>query len=193
MQRREALRLLATAAALPLIPEHLFAILRTARAQATTSPAPRTLNPHQYQTVTRMAEIILPESDTPGATSVHVNDFIDLILTEWNTAEERSQFLAGIDDTDSRSRTLFGKVFLELSNEQQVEIVRLLDNEMAAILANAGENGDHVQPPFFHNLKRLTLVGYYTSEAGATQELHFKIITRHYDGCVTASGTKASQ
>lgn len=193
MQRREALRLLATAAALPLIPDNLFALLRTARAQIATSAAPRTLNPNQYQTITRIAEIILPETDTPGATSVHVNDFIDLILTEWCTPEERSQFLSGLSDTDARSQKLFGKTFLELSNDQQAEIVRSLDDEMAANFARAHDNEDNIKPPFFHNLKRLILVGYYTSEAGAKQELHFKMITGHYVGCVTSSETKESQ
>src|SRR5690242_18842364 len=148
MQRREALRLLATAAALPLIPADLFALLRTARAQAVTSSTPRTLNPHQYQTVTRIADIILPETNTPGATSVHVNDFIDLILTEWYTREERSQFLNGLADTDARSQKLFGKTFLQASIDQQVEMVRLLDDEMAASFATAGDDGDTTQPPF---------------------------------------------
>jgi len=193
MQRREALRLLATAAALPLIHVDLFALLRTARAQAVTSSTPRTLNPHQYQTVTRIADIILPETNTPGATSVHVNDFIDLILTEWYTPEERSQFLNGLADTDARSQKLFGKTFLQASIDQQVEMVRLLDDEMAASFATAGDDGDTTQPPFFHNLKRLTLIGYYTSEAGAKQELHFKTITGQYVGCVAVSETKESQ
>jgi hypothetical protein len=193
MQRREALRLLATAAALPLIPDDLFALLRTARAQTAASPTPRALSPHQYETVTRIAEIILPETNTPGATSVHVNDFIDLMLTEWYSPEERAQFLSGLDDTDARSQKLFGKTFLELSNDQQAEIVRILDDEMAANFAKTHDNGDDAQPPFFHNLKRLTLVGYYTSEAGAKQELHFKMITGHYVGCVPAGETKASQ
>jgi hypothetical protein len=32
-------------------------------------------------------------------------------------------------------------------------------------------------------LRRLVLTAYYTSEAGATQELHFEMIPDRYEGC----------
>ena len=192
MERRHALRLLATAAVSPFVPAELFGILQAARTEVATTATPRTLDPRQYQMVTRMAEIILPETDTPGAAAAHVNDFIDLILTEWAGAEERDQFLAGLADTDDRSRTKFGKVFLELSAGQQTEIIQLLDDETATAMSkhsgriNSGGS-------FFHTMKRLTLTGYFTSEAGAKQALHFKIIPGRYDGCVPAGETKATR
>jgi hypothetical protein len=33
-------------------------------------------------------------------------------------------------------------------------------------------------------MKELTLVGYYTSEIGATRELHHAPVPGRYDGCV---------
>jgi hypothetical protein len=192
MERRDALRLLATAAALPFIPRELLAALRLARTE-TAGTTPRTLNPHQYQTVTRMAEIILPETNTPGATAAHVNDFIDLILTEWYTAEERDRFLTGLQEADARCVKLFGKPLLDLAPEQQEEMVAILDREMAAEIAKRKQDAPDADDSFFHSLKGLTLTGYYTSEAGAKQELQFKIITGHYDGCVPAGETKSSQ
>ena len=84
MERREALRLLGMAAALPLIPRESYAILRSARSKVDSDGgALRTLSAKQDATVTRMAELILPETDTPGARAARVNEFIDLILTEW--------------------------------------------------------------------------------------------------------------
>lgn len=192
MERRDALRLLATAAALPLVPTELLAKLRVARAETGNGSSPRTLNPHQYQTVTRMAEIILPETDTPGATGAHVNDFIDLILTEWYEEDERKRFLAGLEQIDRQSVNRFGKAFVDLTPGQQAEIVRALDDEMAAAIARQG-NRDEGHDNFFHTMKRLTLTGYFTSEAGATQELHFKIIPGHYDGCVPADEPKSGK
>ena len=192
MERRDALRLLATAAALPFLPTELLAALRVARAETGGNSTPRTLNPHQYQTVTRMAEIILPETDTPGATVAHVNDFIDLILTEWCDQDERARFLAGLEQTDKQCVNRFGKAFVDLAPGPQDEIVHALDDEMAASIAkpNTGDNG---HDNFFHTMKRLTLTGYFTSEAGAKQELHFKIIPGHYDGCVPKSEPKSGK
>ena len=193
MERRDALRLLATAAALPFLPTELLATLRVARAETRSGSASTTLNPHQYQTVTRMAEIILPETETPGATAAHVNDFIDLLLTEWYDEQERKRFLDGLAETDERSRQRFGPAFLDLQPGQQEEIVRALDDEMAAAVAKPHSRGDEGRDTFFHTMKRLTLTGYFTSEAGAKQELHFKIIPGHYDGCVPASEAKSGK
>ena len=102
MNRREALQLLATAAALPLAPRSLLAALQQARAVVATESTPRTLNPRQYASVKTIAELILPRTDTPGATDVGAADFIDLILTEWYEEPEKSRFLAGLADVDAR-------------------------------------------------------------------------------------------
>jgi hypothetical protein len=45
-------------------------------------------------------------------------------------------------------------------------------------------------PDFYPSMKRLTLTGYFTSEVALKQELHFKIIPGHYDGCVPAEALK---
>ena len=91
MDRRDALRLLATGAALQLAPRNLLVVLREARAQLVTPVALRTLNPHQDATVKAMAEFILPKTDTPGATDVGAGEFIDLMLTEWYDEQDRAR------------------------------------------------------------------------------------------------------
>src|SRR3989442_5504288 len=127
MDRREAIRLLATAAGLSLVPQELRALLREARAEIGALPALRTLDAHQNETVTTMAEMIIPETETPGAKAAHVNEFIDLILTEWHNDEERTRFLHGLADVDVRSHKLFGKDFVECTSDQQTEILTVLD------------------------------------------------------------------
>src|SRR5262245_12567022 len=101
MERREALRLLGSAAMLQLIPGELFAVLRAARVEVDSGGALRTLHAKQNATVTRMADLILPETDTPGAGTARVNEFIDLIVTEWYNDEERARFLDGLANVDS--------------------------------------------------------------------------------------------
>src|SRR3981081_1156121 len=130
MDRREALRLLAWGEAVQLAPGNLLASLREARALLGTQTTPRTLDPHQYATVTAIAELILPRTDTPGATDVCVSEFIDLIVTEWYTPEERTRFLNGLADVDVRTRALFGKNFVESSTSQQAQILTALGEQM---------------------------------------------------------------
>jgi len=95
MQRREALRLLAATAALPILSRDAFSLFREVHQQLAEAPALKTLNPHQNATVTAISELIVPQTDTPGAKAVRVNEFIDLILTEWYEGDEKSAFSGG--------------------------------------------------------------------------------------------------
>jgi hypothetical protein len=194
MQRRELFRLLAAGAALPVFDSNLLAAFQDAHPKSTY--ALRTLNPHQNATVVTITDLIIPETDTPGAKAVRVNEFIDLILTEWAHENERQDFLAGLDDVDKRSNDIFGKNFIDGTPVQQSAIVSELDQRYAI------DHEDRATHPFVrrpHNpqltgdffgvVKRLTLYGYYTSEVGFTQELRKQIIPGAYHGCTPVSGT----
>src|SRR5579871_3953131 len=177
MERREVLRMLATGAVLQLAPHKMLVVMREARAFLANESAPRSLNAHQYATVKEMAEMILPATETPGASDVGAGEFIDLILTEWSDEGERTRFVAGLDDVDTRSKRLFGKDFVDCSTVQQAEILVALGEKMAEdterLRNQAFANAESPDAGFYSMLRRLTLTAYYTSEAGATQELHF--------------------
>src|SRR5215471_1440866 len=92
MDRREVLRLLATGGLLQLAPTKLFAVLREAQVLVQNQNSPRTLNAHQYSTTKAMAEMIIPRTDTPGASDVGVPDFMDLLLTECTRKRNEPDF-----------------------------------------------------------------------------------------------------
>ena len=187
MHRRQALRLLASAATLPLLSREAFSLFQAVHDQMPEQPVLKTLNPHQNDTVSTIAEIIIPQTNTPGAKAARVNEFIDLILTEWYDEEERSTFLTGLADVDSRTRDLYSKDFVECAEKQQVEVLQALDDEVAAGRAEADVRRRRNRPPeknFFFMMKQLTLVGYYTSQIGFEQELHGEIIPSHHASCV---------
>jgi hypothetical protein len=187
MQRREALRLLASAAALPLLSREAFSMFQAVHEQLPEQAVLRTLNPHQNATVTTISEIIIPQTDTPGAKAARVNEFIDLILTEWYDDEEKSIFLTGLAEVDASTRNLLGKDFVDCEEKLQTEILRGLDDEVAAGRADIRRGRSRRRPPernFFFMIKQLTLIGYYTSQIGFEQELHGEIIPARHAGCV---------
>jgi hypothetical protein len=120
------------------------------------------LDSDQAELLATIAEHILPETDTPGARAVGVHRFIDAMVAESYGAEERRQFLTGLAAFDDRA-------FLTRSPSDQLALLSELDR--------AGD-------PFFRSLKDLTLVGYYTSEIGATRELQYAPLPGRYNGCV---------
>lgn len=185
MNRRGMLRLLGSAA-IPalagLTPERLFALAEELHRRL-AAPEPRSLrvlDRHQNEIVTAIAEMIIPETDTPGARAARVNEFIDLIVAEWYDGEERERFLSGIGGVDARSRSTFGSDFLSRSETERVALLRALDAEVSA-LREARKNPDQ---HFFQQMKWLTVYGYYTSELGVTLELKEEVVPGRYDPCV---------
>lgn len=124
-----------------------------------------------------LVERIIPTTDTPGAIEAGVPDFIELILAKGLMAEDAKRFIAGIDEVGDLSRSHYGSDYIELSAVHQDAILTGLEQEAV----NARHDG---VTPFFQLLKELTLVGYYTSEIGATQEIRYLPIPGSYDGCV---------
>jgi gluconate 2-dehydrogenase gamma chain len=195
MKRRELLQLLATGAAFQLAPRQLMVVLGEARVLLASQSSARILNAHQEATVKAVAEMILPRTDTPGAADVGAAVFIDLVLTEWYDEADCKRFLAGIADVDARSNTLFGRDFVDCQTIQRSQVLVDLGEQMARDIARMNDlrvpEGEFpVDTNFYAMLRRLTLTAYYTSEAGATEELHFEIVPCGYQGCATEHSGK---
>lgn len=188
MHRREALRIFAAGAVLPVLTPEMFAIFR--QAQPSAGYTLRTLNPQQNDTVVAMIDQIIPATATPGAKGARVNEFIDIILTEWATPEERKAFLDGLAGIDKQSQALYGKNFAEASSEQQLVQLRAIDDAVMTNRTTRPRHGNTVTKPdaqlegdFWEVFKRTTVHGYYTSEIGFKQELKLEIIPGAQHGC----------
>ena len=188
MHRRELFRLLGAGAALPVVSPELLAMLQ--QAQPGAGYALRTLDAHQNATVVAMIDLTIPATDTPGAKAARVNEFIDLILTEWATEEERKHFLDGLADIDKQSNNLFGKNFVEASSAQREAQLRSIDDVEMANHQEKAKHGNTVPETdaqmkgrFWIVFKNITLHGYYTSEIGFTQELKLQVIPGAQHGC----------
>ena len=195
MQRRDALKFLATGAIATGAAPDLVAFFQ--EAHPASGYALRTLNPHQNATVILMSEIIIPETDTPGAKGARVNEFIDVILTEWATEDDRNHFLDGLASVDKQSNELYGKDFVDASPAQQLALLRALDEAVGMLAGRPARHSNTVpdwdtqlRGNFFTVFKGITLHGYYTSEVGFSRELGLQIIPGAQHGCVPVAAEK---
>jgi hypothetical protein len=178
MNRREVLHLLSGIAVAPMLlpssPEGLWELGRVIHGRL-ASRTGRSLDAHQMELVTHLAELILPETDTPGATSAKVPQFIDLMLTEWYPTTERDRFLEGLADIDARGRRDHGGVFLDLRAADQSALLQALDGVKGA--EGSAEDA-------FATVKQLTIYGYFTSEIVMKDVIHYQVIPGRFDGCI---------
>jgi hypothetical protein len=192
MQRRDVLKFLMSTAAMSAIPAELIAVVQQTMAQTSSSSGLRTLNPDQNAIVVTVSELMIPKTDTPGAKDANVNEFIDLLLSDWFDAAETEKFLQGLAQIDDACRKRFGSGFVQSNSSQQCAVLKQFD-DTAIKFASAHKNLDaSPEPPnFFYTFKRMTLVGYYTSEIGFKQELRKTIIPPGHAGCAPLTGEKA--
>ncbi|MFB6097700.1 MAG: gluconate 2-dehydrogenase subunit 3 family protein [Salinibacter sp.] len=158
-------------------------VLSGCRRQTGADWSPSLLSEAQNEVVSQMAQIIIPATDTPGADAAHVNRFIDAMVGESYLEKDRKRFMDGLEEVRARCKERYGAPFPELGDEKQRAVVAELDD--AAFGPDASE--DREEPTFYRTFKELVVIGYYTSEVGATQELKTNIVPGYYDGDVPYS------
>lgn len=177
MDRREALHHLSTLVGGTLSAPTVTAILAGCRAESTPAWTPSVLSTPQRELVELLVDRIIPPTETPGAKDVGVSAFIDRLLDQWVDGAERERFLRGLDAVDDEANAAHGVGFREATPAQQDALLTRLDQQAAEARAGRAD-----PLPFFAVLKEWTLVGYYTSEAGATQELQWLAAPGRYQG-----------
>jgi gluconate 2-dehydrogenase gamma chain len=163
------------------------AILATQKGYSVTTPAgrkPSILIPPQMSIVSAVSEILIPRTDTPGAIDVGVPRFIDLMLEDVCTQKDREHYLAGLADFDAAAHTEQGKEFLALEPAHQVALVRRFHDAAVIEDQRAARLREDLQRPFILMTKELTLLGFFTSQAGATQVLQYVAVPGSYHACL---------
>lgn len=165
MQRRDVIRLLgslgATSALASLPGERLWAVGMDAHRRA-PGRALRVLSQEAAEAIARIADLVLPRTDTPGALDVGCVEFIDLLLAEWFKPEDRDLLLKGLAAIDTTPATLPATA--------------------RAIEAQPRGAKDTASGAWWE-FKYLTLFGWFTSERVMKDVLKYQIWPGRYGGC----------
>ena len=176
MERRDLIRWLAATAGVYAVqafaPAELLAFGRAVHRGANSGLS---RFGHLQRTIIMAAERILP-----GSTEANVGVFIDKMLADWQTPEERARLIAGLDDLDARCRTSAGRDFVNCAEAEQVAVLTALDSEVTAL--RAGPGNARANEHWFAMLKFLTVYGWCTSETGM-HALGLYPLASRYDGC----------
>jgi gluconate 2-dehydrogenase gamma chain len=185
MNRREALQRAAWVLGYTISVPTMSAVLNGCQAKPELAFTPSFLTADQAALVAEVSEIIIPKTDTPGAKDVGVPQFIDVLLRDCYKKEDQETFLKGLDEFDKGAKDAYGDAFLDLDPEKQVEYVTKVHGDMIA--ATKGVDMRDKPRPFMHSMKELTVVGFFTSEPGATQVLQYEPVPGSYKGCIPLS------
>jgi len=170
--------------AYPFASDELFG--QTAEAHHHEAPAthedaqPQFFNKADFATISRIVDLIIPATDTPGALAAGVPAYVDLVIAR-NT-DQQLVTADGLRWLDAEATRAGSKKFLDLTEKQQLSILEPLCE--LADKTNGLARGRSVQ--FFALIKRLTADGYYTSRQGLRDELEYKgnSAMAEYPSCV---------
>ncbi|WP_346239102.1 gluconate 2-dehydrogenase subunit 3 family protein [Niabella insulamsoli] len=136
--------------------------------------------------ITALAELIIPATDTPGATDANVADYIIHAVMEQLSTKDANNFVAGLHEVEEVAQKKMNKDFLQCSVKEQTEVLLIVRKNHAFFRRPLIKKIDRKLrgTSFFESLKELTVVGFCSSEVGATAALRYDFIPTEYKPCI---------
>jgi hypothetical protein len=179
IDRREAIRRAALIMGMSISAPAVMGILNGCTPRPELNWQPTLFTEDQAALIMELAETIIPRTDTPGSKDVGVPAFIELMIKDCYGKEDQDRFIAGIGEFDSSCESETGDTFLSLDPEKRLAFAK--SQNQKALEQKEGPR------PFFLMVKELTLLGFFTSEPGATQVLQYLPVPGQYKGCIPLS------
>jgi hypothetical protein len=132
---------------------------------------------HQSATLDAISDLMIPDTDTPGAKAAQVNRFIDLLLSA-EDADVQKNYVEALGWLDGHCLAKYQQPFVGLGRADQESVLTILTQPTADPALSYGLEK-------FAILKRSIVSAYYSSEIGMLQELRYQTNSFQpgYPGC----------
>ena len=130
-----------------------------------------------------VGETIIPTTDTPGAKATKIGGFMAMMVLDCYEPQDQKAFTEGLVKFRKEFEELYGEEFEGSTTKQRTKYLNALNDKA---LEYQKINVENVEAPahYFKMMKELTLLGYFTSEIGATQARRYVETPGRYDGCM---------
>ena len=187
MNRREVLQRVAMLMGGAISAPAALAVLNGCSPKPDATWQPLFLSKEEGAMVEDVADLIVPRTTTPGARDVGVPAFIDVILKDVYPAEDQARFISGLRDFDAEAQRVHGKPFLQLPQTQRMSFLQQIHDAAAAdekVQADKDVPAAERKRPFILMMKELTLLGFFSSQVGATQVLQYVAVPGGFQACI---------
>ena len=162
LSRRDLLQSIALSVTLgglsPAAAQHVHSLAAEEKSSSGVYKA-KALNPHEYQTLERLADLIIPADDnSPGAVASGACEFIDLLASQ--NPRLLDIYTGGIGWLDQATKRRYSSNFVSAKPSQQTALLDLI----AYRRNESSDLGPGIE--FFDWARRMVVDAYYTSPAG---------------------------
>ncbi|WP_129716265.1 gluconate 2-dehydrogenase subunit 3 family protein [Pedobacter sp. SYP-B3415] len=195
MHRREALKNVAILMGGALSATTLSVIFDSCNAPSKDSD--KLISADHQALITEITDVILPKTSSPGAKEAGVGPFVAMMIKDCFPEAAQKVFVEGLKDVDARAEKAHNKKFVDLGTKERNDIISALRDETVKVIAadkekeekekasgdNATKKEKEKKSYFFAMMRDLTILGFKTSELGATKAFAYVDIPGRYDGC----------
>jgi len=132
----------------------------------------RYFNPGEAALVSRLSDLLLPRTETPGALDVSVPGFIDGLMAQWADDITRTRQRDNLRQLEQLLDDAVSACFVEVSMAKAEQALANFD-------AKAYQSSDLY--PGYKGLKVIISQSYFASEPGATEELKWVAVPGRWD------------
>lgn len=147
---------------------------RVSLAPPSPGAAPRFYAQREFALLSRVSDLLLPRTGTPGALDVGVPRVLDALMTEWASDETKAEHREALVTLDGELSTQVGGDFLVASGDDAERALAEVDR--------AAFEGDGVEG--YRSLKGLITQAYFATEGGALEEEGWVAVPGRWDPCV---------
>lgn len=138
---------------------------------------PRFYGPREMAVLSRVSDLVIPRTETPGALDVEVPAILDRLMAEWADAETRAEHRTALSELDARLGALTGSDFVDAPMERA-------ESALAAVDRAAYDSGGDGAVDGYRALKGLIAQAYFSTEAGAVEEQGWVAVPGRWDPCM---------
>lgn len=136
-----------------------------------TAQSTRFYDEQELALLSRISDLLLPRTETPGALDVNVPGFLDGLMADWANTETQASHRQILAELAQRLGADFTTSNADIAEQRLIE----LDN--LAFTERTGYGG-------YRSLKGLITQSYFASEAGALEEQRWVASPGRWDPCV---------
>lgn len=201
MERRKALKNMGLALGYTIATPTLISLVQSCKTEPILSWTPEFFSKEQVSVVTKLIDIILPKTDTPSASEVQVDTFIDRFANQVMEKEQQDLFTMSMSKFTDKALSDSGKEKIEdltaedlepvlasalkVSKDDEAVYKKSITTYNEAIAEGKESSLDEgtARFAFADNLRGLTIWGYKTSEYVGEEVLAYLPVPGEYIGC----------
>lgn len=198
MNRRELLKMVAAATGAAMIGGEFL----LTGCKGNTDTAPLVFTDENVAFLDEVAETIIPQTATAGAKAAGVGRFMTVMVNDCYTKDDQEVFHKGITKLDDASKKMHNVGFMQATPEQRKQLLVSVDKETKAYVKEKADKENQQKEKqkqgqdksytdfkkeilpnhYFQQLKQLAIFGYFTSEKGRKEALHYNPVPGGFHG-----------